>query len=76
MQRVLGIDDGPPFLSVLKRGLAYEGFAVDTAVTGLQGLAVARDHKPDLVILDVMLPGVTGMSSCAACGVRTRTFPC
>ena len=44
MQRVLVIDDDPTVLSVLKRGLAYEGFAVDTAATGLQGLAVARDH--------------------------------
>lgn len=60
MQRVLVIDDDPTVLSVLKRGLAYEGFAVDTASTGLQGLAVARDHKPDLVILDVMLPGCDG----------------
>jgi len=60
MQRVLVIDDDPTVLSVLKRGLAYEGFAVDTAATGLQGLAVARDHKPDLVILDVMLPGCDG----------------
>ena len=60
MQRVLVIDDDPTVRSVLKRGLAYEGFAVDTAGTGPQGLTMARDHKPDLVILDVMLPGVDG----------------
>ena len=60
MQRVLVIDDDPTVTSVLKRGLAYEGFTVDTAATGAGGLAIARDHKPDLVILDVMLPGLDG----------------
>lgn len=60
MQRILVIDDDPAVTSVLKRGLAYEGFTVDTAGTGAQGLAIARDHVPDLVILDVMLPGLDG----------------
>ena len=60
MLRVLVIDDDPTVTSVLKRGLAYEGFAVDTADSGARGLAIARDHAPDLVILDVMLPGLDG----------------
>lgn len=60
MQRILVIDDDPTVTSVLKRGLAYEGFAVDTATTGPQGLTIARDYAPDLVILDVMLPGIDG----------------
>lgn len=60
MQRVLVIDDDPTITSVLKRGLAYEGYRVDTAGTGPQGLSVARDHAPDLVILDLMLPGLDG----------------
>jgi DNA-binding response OmpR family regulator len=60
MQRVLIIDDDPTITSVLKRGLAYEGYRVDTAGTGPQGLTVARDHAPDLVILDLMLPGLDG----------------
>jgi len=60
MQRVLVIDDDPTITSVLKRGLAYEGYRVDTAGTGPQGLTVARDHAPDLVILDLMLPGLDG----------------
>ena len=61
MQRVLVIDDDPTVTSVLKRGLAYEGFTVDTADSGARGLAIARDHTPDLVILDVMLPGLDGV---------------
>lgn len=60
MQRILVIDDDATLTSVLKRGLAYEGFVVDTAATGPQGLTIARDHAPDLVILDIMLPGIDG----------------
>jgi len=60
MNRILVIDDDPNITSVVKRGLAYEGYTVDVAATGMQGLTIARDHTPDLVILDVMLPGLDG----------------
>ena len=61
MQRILAIDDDPAVTSVLKRGLSYEGFAVDTAGSGEEGLAIARERAPDLVILDVMMPGIDGI---------------
>ena len=60
MPRILVIDDDPAVTSVLKRGLAFEGFAVDTAASGPQGLTIARDHAPDVVVLDLMLPGIDG----------------
>lgn len=60
MQRILVIDDDPILTSTLKRGLAYEGYAVDTAGTGSRGLSIARDHTPDLVVLDVMMPELDG----------------
>ena len=60
MQRILVIDDDPAVTSVLKRGLSYEGFAVDIAKSGVEGLAIARDCSSDLVILDVMMPGLNG----------------
>jgi DNA-binding response OmpR family regulator len=44
----------------LKRGLSYEGFAVETAKSGVEGLVSARERPPDLVILDVMMPGLSG----------------
>jgi DNA-binding response OmpR family regulator len=61
VQRVLVVDDDPAITSVLKRGLSYEGFAVDTAGSGAEGLAIARDRPPDLVILDIMMPGLDGL---------------
>jgi len=48
----------------LQRGLAYEGYTVDTAMDGRTGLILARDHTPDLVILDWMLPGMDGLDVC------------
>jgi two-component system response regulator MprA len=44
--------------------LAYEGYIVDTATDGQSGLTLARDHPPDLVVLDLMLPGIDGLEVC------------
>ncbi len=60
MQRILVIDDDPAVTSLLKRGLSYEGFVVETAGSGAEGLAIARERPLDLVILDVMMPGLGG----------------
>lgn len=62
--RVLIIEDDEAILRFLRRGLAYEGYIVDTAVDGQSGLALARDHPPDLVVLDWMLPGMDGLEVC------------
>jgi two-component system, OmpR family, response regulator MprA len=59
--RILVVDDDPEILSVVRRGLAYEGYAVDTAADGAEALARAREKGPDLVILDVMMPGIDGI---------------
>lgn len=61
MKHILVIDDDPAVTSLLKRGLSYEGFAVETAGTGEAGLAAARERPPDLVILDIMMPGLDGL---------------
>jgi two-component system response regulator MprA len=57
---ILVIDDDEKITSFLRRALAYEGYRVDTAPDGPTGLTKARDRAPDLVILDVMLPGLDG----------------
>jgi two-component system response regulator MprA len=62
--RILVIEDDEAILRFLRRGLAYEGYIVDTATDGQSGLALARDHPPDLVVLDWMLPGLDGLEVC------------
>jgi two-component system response regulator MprA len=63
-ERILIIEDDPAILKLLQRGLAYEGYLVDTANDGRGGLNSARDNSPDLVILDWMLPGMDGLDVC------------
>ncbi len=60
-ERILIIEDDEAIVKVLRRGLAYEGYQVDAALDGETGLSMARDHNPDLVILDWMLPGMDGL---------------
>lgn len=58
--RILVVDDDPRIRDVLRRGLTYEGFAVDTAGSGEEALRLAREQSPDLVILDILMPGLDG----------------
>ena len=63
-ERILIIEDDQQILKLLQRGLSYEGYTVDTATDGRMGLILARDHTPDLVVLDWMLPGMDGLEVC------------
>jgi len=60
-ERILIIEDDEEILRVLKRVLTYEGYIVDTALTGKAGLTLASEQAPDLVILDLMLPNMDGL---------------
>ena len=75
VQRILVVDDDPAITSVLKRGLSYEGFAVTTASSGVEGLSVARDDPPDLVILDVLMPGLDGLTVLGRLRAADRHLP-
>jgi len=57
---VLVIDDDHTVHDLLRRFLGKEGFRVETASDGLEGVRLARDLRPDVIILDVMLPGLDG----------------
>ncbi len=62
--RILVVDDDAKVLSLMRRGLAFAGYTVDLAPDGERALAMARVHLPDLVVLDVMLPGIDGLEVC------------
>jgi DNA-binding response OmpR family regulator len=60
-QRILIVEDEAEIADYLRRGLAFEGFAVDVAGDGQAALVAARERPPDVVVLDLMLPGIDGM---------------
>ena len=73
---VLLIDDDNDFLTATKTVVEGAGFAVKTAASGEEGLKAVRSSAPDLIVLDVMMPGMDGWSVCeslkaapATCGI-------
>ena len=65
-RRVLLVDDEPSIIKVVGKRLQVAGYEVVTAVDGQDGLTKARLGKPDVIILDLMLPKMSGMEVCAA----------
>jgi len=63
-KRILLIEDESKIADFIRRGLKLEGYEVDVAYDGDVGLDKAVEAKPDLIILDLMLPGVDGMDVC------------
>jgi two-component system OmpR family response regulator len=64
--RVLVVEDEKRLAAGLKKGLEAEGFATDVALSGTDGLWLAREHPYDAIVLDIMLPGVNGYRVCAS----------
>ncbi len=64
MTTILVVDDDPHIRSVVSRGLRFEGYDVQLAADGAEALRIARTAPPDLVVLDVMLPGMDGLEVC------------
>jgi two-component system response regulator MprA len=62
--RILIVEDEEQIASFIRRGLALEGYEVEAVADGHTALVRARDAKPDLVILDLMLPGLDGLEVC------------
>ena len=60
-ERVLVVDDEPDIVALVAYHLAKSGYTVSTATSGPEGLAVAKRDKPAIVVLDLMLPGLSGL---------------
>jgi len=73
--RVLVVEDERKMASVLRRGLQEQGYAVDVAHDGEEALALAEADAYDLVVLDVMLPEIDGLTVCRRLRARHRNMP-
>lgn len=62
--KILLVDDEPDILEFLSYNLKKEGYQVYTALTGEEGITLAKKEMPNLVLLDVMMPGIDGMEVC------------
>jgi len=70
---ILLVDDDKTLLTLLKANFTKEGFLVFLAETGEKGLALAKRYHPDLILLDVILPGVKGRTVCSLLQEDPRT---
>jgi two-component system alkaline phosphatase synthesis response regulator PhoP len=64
MPRILIVDDEPQIVRGLEDNLRFEGYQTSTAADGHQALAVAAREAPDLILLDIMMPGMSGWDVC------------
>lgn len=67
------IEDEPDIQEIVAYNLKREGFQVNTAFTGEDGLALIERKRPDLILLDLMLPGIDGLEVCRRIRSRTET---
>ncbi len=64
MKHVLAVEDDKDILKLIAHNLEREGYEVTGATTGEDGIDAARSEKPDLILLDLMLPGIDGLEVC------------
>ncbi len=70
MTRILVVDDEPLYVRLLEINLITEGFEVITATNGEEALEIISNKNPDLVLLDIMMPKLDGVTTCE----RIRQF--
>jgi two-component system alkaline phosphatase synthesis response regulator PhoP len=63
-RQILIVDDDPAAVELIQYMLQREGYETSLAVTGAAGLTMAREERPDLILLDVMLPEMDGLEAC------------
>jgi two-component system, OmpR family, response regulator MprA len=73
--RVLVVDDEPPVRDALERALSLEGYRVDLAEDGAQALKKVATEEPDVIVLDVLMPGVDGLETCRRLRAEGHALP-
>jgi two-component system OmpR family response regulator len=73
--RVLVVDDEPNIVDVVTMALRFQGFEVASAGTGAEAIAAVADFRPDLIVLDVMLPDMEGFDVAARLGAQRNRVP-
>src|SRR6201988_945096 len=73
--RILIVEDEPNMVSGLRDNFEFEGFEVSTALDGVAGLELALKSAPDLVILDVMMPKMSGLEVCKQLKATRPSIP-
>lgn len=63
--KILVVDDEPPLRLLVQKILELDGYAVKTAASGMDALKEVRREQPDLVILDLSMPGIDGFATCS-----------
>lgn len=69
-KKILVVEDEKDIRDLLKFNLEQKGFSVDTAGTGEEALVLVQKNKPDLIVLDIMLPGIDGLEVCRTLSVN------
>lgn len=64
LKRILVVDDEPNINDLISTSLKFSGFEVRSAMNGAQALAIAEEFKPHALVLDVMMPGMSGFEVC------------
>src|SRR5574337_94236 len=75
MTKILIVEDEPAMVSGLRDNFEFEGYDVITAPDGVAGLNRALDESPDLVVLDVMMPRMSGLDVCKQLKVKKPALP-
>ncbi|NJQ00052.1 response regulator transcription factor [Streptomyces zingiberis] len=73
--RILVVDDEPAVRDALRRSLVFEGYETETAVDGIDALAKAESHRPGLILLDVLMPRMDGLTTARRLRAAGSTVP-